>query len=59
MRVAKAPERAVLRSSGYRCSAAYRRVSDMAAQRQLGYFPSGGLGLLLMALVVLMVLGRI
>ena len=34
-----------------------RRASDMAVQRRLGYYPSGGLGLILL-IVLLVVLLR-
>ena len=36
-----------------------RRFANMAVQRQLGYYPSGGLGLVLLIVVVLALTGRV
>jgi hypothetical protein len=36
-----------------------RRFADLAAQQGWGYYPSGGIGLILIIIIVLLLLGRL
>jgi len=62
------PFKQILRTIDYvarHCSAdhpdpaAYRRDPDLAVQLRLGYYPSGGVGLILIIVLILVLLGRI